>query len=112
MIERNMNYIERFSATELAQVINESLVFMCACPAQVASGILKLRELYDYQLTCQSEVGNQRQVHQAIAQSTAMAHAELEACMAQVLLLEGWDLATLTMPPALRARQLKELLAD
>ena len=36
-----MNYTERFSAAELAQVINESLVYMCACPAQVASSILK-----------------------------------------------------------------------
>lgn len=112
MIDRNMNYIERFSATELAQVINESLVYMCACPAQVASGILSLRELYRYQLACQSDTSNQVLVHQAIAHSTAIAHAEMEACMDQVLLLEGWDRATLTMPPALRARQLKELLAD
>ena len=78
----------------------------------LASGILKLRDLYHYQLTCQSDGNNQVMVHQAIAQSTVIAHAELEACMEQVLLLEGWDRATLTMPPALRARQLKELLAD
>ena len=107
-----MNYTERFSAAELAQVINESLVYMCACPAQVASSILKLRDLYHYQLTCESDGNNQVMVHQAIAQSTVIAHAELEACMEQVLLLEGWDRATLQMPPALRARQLKELLAD
>jgi len=30
---RSMTYTERFSATELAQVINESFVYMCACPA-------------------------------------------------------------------------------
>ena len=38
MVTQNMNYTERFSAAELAQVINESLVYMCACPAQVARG--------------------------------------------------------------------------
>ena len=111
-MKQNMNYTERFLATELDQVINESLVYMCACPAQVASAILKLRELYDYQLACQSDSSNQVLVHQAIAHSTVIAHAEMEACMEQVLRLEGWDMATLTMPPALRARQLKELLAD
>ncbi len=107
-----MTYTERFSAAELAQVINESFVYMCACPAQVAEGILKLRELYRYQMTCLNDTSNQVLVHQAIAASTIAAHAELEACMEKVLRLEGWDLTTLKMPESLRNRQMKELLAD
>ncbi len=110
--ERDMPYTERFSADELAQVISESFVYMCACPAQVAEGILKLRALYRYQMMCLSDAGNQVLVHQAIAESTAIAHTELEACMERVLQLEGWDRATLQMPESLRNRQMKELLAE
>lgn len=107
-----MNYTERFTSAELIQVINESLVYMCACPAQVAESILKLRDLHRYELACLADTRNQVLVHESIARSTAVAHAELEACMAQVLALEGWDLATLKMPAGLRERQMQDLLSD
>ena len=47
-----MDYEERFSDQELEQVIAEGLIYMCACPAQVAETIRTVRSLYRYQLGC------------------------------------------------------------
>jgi hypothetical protein len=37
---------------------------------------------------------------------------QLEACLEDVLEIEEWDRATLTMPEGLRARQVREMLDD
>jgi len=76
---------------------------MCACPAQVARQILSARELYAYQRDCVSGGAHNDHVHVRIAEATRLAHAELERCLDDVLELEGWDKATLTMPEGLRA---------
>jgi hypothetical protein len=108
----SMEYEERFTSAELVQIIDEGLVYMCACPAQVADAMRKLRELHRYQLDCLQDPQNASPVHQAIAASTVRAHAQMQECLIQVLELEHWDRATLTMPEGLRQRQLQEILGD
>ena len=44
--------------------------------------------------------------------SVDRAHQELEACLFDVLELEGWDLEELEMPPGLRELRMQELLDD
>jgi len=107
-----MVYEERFSDVELAQVISEGLIYMCACPAQVAEAIRKVRELYRYQMNCLQNSENERIVHQTIADTAAATHAQLQDCMDQILVLEKWDRKTLQMPPYLRVKQLKEISSD
>jgi hypothetical protein len=107
-----MEYEERFTNAELVQIIDEGLVYMCACPAQVADAMRKLRELHRYQLNCLEDSENALAVHRAIAASTVLAHAQLQDCLDHVLDLEQWDRATLTMPEGLRQRQLKEILGN
>ena len=107
-----MSYSERFSDQELARIVDEGLIYMCACPAQVAQMLRSVREMYRYQLNCLSDAGNDARVHQAIADTAIVTHAHLEACMEQILVIEQWDRDTLTMPPHLRKRQLKELAGD
>ena len=85
---------------------------MCACPAQVAEAIRKLRGLYLYQLNCLEDSENSVAVHQLIAKNTLAALAELEECMEQILVLEQWDRTTLKMPEGLRRRQMIELLGE
>ncbi len=85
---------------------------MCACPAQVADTIRKVRALYYYQLQCLNDPNNETEVHQSIGRSAALAHTELQNCMEKILELENWDRATLTMPPALRIKQAGALLND
>ena len=53
-----MTYVEQFSDAELVQIIEEGLIYMCACPAQVADALRKLRELYRYQMTCLEDSTN------------------------------------------------------
>jgi len=110
--ETLMEYVERFTDAELEHIVEQGLIYMCACPAQVAEAMRKLRELYRYQLRCQQNPDNNSTVHTAIAQSTVQAHAILQDCLDQVVLLEQWDRATLTMPENLRERQLKSMLAS
>ncbi len=91
-----------FSNQDLKKIIDESMMYMCACPAQVARAILDMRKLHDYQIKCESDGAGQIEVHREIARATALAHAELERCMDRVLDIEGWDRKTLTMPAELR----------
>ncbi|MDT7517061.1 hypothetical protein [Rhodoferax mekongensis] len=44
-----MHYEERFTDKQLSNIVEPSMVYMCACPAQVAETIRKLRDLRQYQ---------------------------------------------------------------
>ena len=99
----------RFSPLQISKIIDQALVYQCACPAQVATTILELRDLHDYQLKCQSESATNLEVHRAIAQATEDTHARMEECLEQVLEIEGWDRETLTMPADLRKRPMKSI---
>ena len=107
-----MNYVEQFSDAELVQIIEEGLIYMCACPAQVADAIRKLRELYRYQMACLEDSANATIVHQTICNSVIISHAQLQDCMEHVLALEQWDRTTLRMPEGLRKRQIQEMQDD
>ncbi|MBT9505377.1 MAG: hypothetical protein IV109_02160 [Rhodoferax sp.] len=106
-----MQYEERYTDAELAQIIEQGLIYMCACPAQVADAMRKLRELYRYQQNCLAGLDNNPMVHAAILQSTVQSHAIMQDCLDTVIELEKWDRATLEMPANLRQRQLQELLS-
>ena len=97
----------QFSATQLSKIIDQALVYQCACPAQVATTLLELRDLYDYQAKCRESTETDKRVHEAIARSTAECHAVMERCLEQVLVIEGWERETLTMPLALQKRPTK-----
>ncbi len=107
-----MEYSERFSDGELAQIMEEGLIYMCACPAQVAETARKVRELYRYQINCIKDSGNDCTVHAAIAASAVLAHAELESCIEKILEIEKWDRATLQMPADLRKRQAEAISGE
>ena len=100
---------ERFNAAQVSKVIDQALIYQCACPAQVCRTIFELRELYDYQMNCAEGTANDRGVHETIAASTARAHQLMEECLAKVLEIEGWDLATLEMPLSLRKKHVRSL---
>ncbi|MCP5231284.1 MAG: hypothetical protein R3E45_03190 [Rhodocyclaceae bacterium] len=107
-----MQLDERFSNSELMKILDEATVYQCACPAQVAQSILQLRELFKYQDICRTGRGDDLGVHVRIMSSVDRAHQELEACLFDVLELEGWDLEELEMPPGLRELRMQELLDD
>ena len=107
-----MQYSERFSDQDLTQIVEQSLIYMCACPAQVAQALRTVREMHRYQLNCLTDASNDPRVHQAIADTATFTHAQLEDCMEKILVIEQWDRATLTMPPHLRKRQMQELASD
>ncbi|NVO06611.1 MAG: hypothetical protein HXX19_12090 [Rhodoferax sp.] len=107
-----MEYTEIFSDDDLEKIIDEGLVYMCACPAQVAESLRKVRAMYHYQLNCLSDGNNMAQVHRTIARTAISVQQQLEACLEEVLEIEQWDRATLTMPEGLRLRQHRELLDD
>ncbi len=98
---------EKYTAAQISRIIDQALVYQCACPAQVCKTLLELRELWAYQQNCLGKTDVDKAVHQAIALSTEIAHAEYERCLEALLQLEGWDLATLTMPDLMKAKALK-----
>ena len=107
-----MDYREQFTDEQLAYIIEQGLIYMCACPAQVAEGVRKLREIHRYQGTCINNPDNESAVHGVIANSVALAHQTMQDCLEDIIRMEGWNRTTLEMPAHLRQRQLKELLAD
>lgn len=100
---------EQFSSLQVSKVIDQALFYQCACPAQVCKAIFELRELHDYQMNCASDSSNDERVHQAIARSTEAAHQMMEACLQEILEIEGWDQATFEMPQALKKKPTKML---
>jgi len=103
---------QRFSEQQLEQIIEEAMVYMCACPAQMAVQLRKLRELYSYQQNCETDPGNDPEPHLEIARAASAAHALMEDCLSRVLAIEGWDMATLRMPEGLRRKRAEALGLD
>ncbi|GAB1234379.1 hypothetical protein [Ferrigenium sp. UT5] len=92
----------QFSDAQLSHILDQSLIYQCACPAQVAKHIIGLRDLFAYQQACLNQTDTDVAVHQRIASDAERAHAVLEACLHEILLLEKWDMQTLTMPASLQ----------
>lgn len=105
-------YEERYTDAELDFIVEQGLIYMCACPAQVAQTLRQLRALLKYQMHCTANPQNDLAVHAAIAKSTVQSHHIMQNCLDTVIALEKWDRATLTMPECLRQRQLQELQSD
>ncbi len=108
----NKQLFSRFTNQQLEQIIEEALIYMCACPAQVAEELLRLRRVYAYQKNCISEGSLLAEVHQCISEATESAHAVMEKCLDDVLVLEGWDLQTLKMPEGLRKLREEKINQD
>lgn len=101
-----------FDNLQVQGIIEEAMLYMCACPAQVGTEILRLRELYNYQQACISKGTVMASVHSKIADAAKQAHDVLEACLFQVLEMEGWDMNSLKMPEGLRELREQFLLDD
>ena len=99
---------KKFSDQQLKHILEQSVVYSCACPAQVCKALLQNRDLFAYQAACLNQTSTDTAVHQSIAKAALSTHREMEACLVEVLQLEGWDLETLTMPEALQKRMLDE----
>jgi hypothetical protein len=99
-----MEFQKQYRDDELEKIDFEALIYLCACPSQVAAEILRLRELIGRQSVCE-ETATDSGVHQLIAAAAIKAHALLEDCLTQVLAAEGWDRQTLKMPEGLRKRR-------
>lgn len=91
----------RYSRAQLIKIVEQAQLYQCACPAQLCKAIGQIRELHAYQRDCLTQTDTDREVHERIALSCEKNHAELERCLEDVLKLEGWNLATLDMPPGL-----------
>lgn len=104
-----MSLDKRFSDQQLTRILDQALVYQCACPAQVCRTLIGLRELHDYQMNCLDRTETDRKVHEAIAASAEAGHREMENCLQHILKLEEWEMSTLTMPLALRKLQEKLL---
>ena len=100
---------QQFEPSQISKLIDQSLVYQCACPAQVGKAIFELRDLYRYQMECLIDSDNDVQIHRAIAEATEKSHALMEACLARVLQIEGWNLATFELPPQIKRKMRKSL---
>lgn len=98
---------EQFSALQISKVIDQALFYQCACPAQICKAIFELRELHAYQMNCASDSSNDERVHQSISQAVQASHQLMEACLQEILEIEGWDPSTFEMPNALKNRATK-----
>lgn len=100
---------QHFSDEELMIILEQSIIYTCACPAQLCRAIESQRTLYKYQQNCLDMTETDKRVHKTIAETIEKTHAELEDCLDKVLRLEGWNLETLQMPEDLQKTLLCEL---
>jgi hypothetical protein len=99
----------KYSKAQLNQIREQSIVYQCACPAQVSTLMSEMRSLYEYQERCLNDSDVDVEVHRNIAAATSAAYLVIEQCLTDVLILEGWDLETLEMPERLRQKLLKQI---
>lgn len=99
----------RYSRDQLTLILDQAGVYMCACPAQVATQMLELRRLYQYQQNCMSEMPDLADTHRCIASAVLRAHAVLEEALDEVLRIEGWDTSSFAMPEGLRKMRDQQL---
>ena len=107
-----MIYEERFTDAELNSVIEQGMIYMCACPAQVADCLRTLRELLRDPNQCSENPHNDYEVHTAIARRVSAAHETMQRCLDEIVELEKWDRTTMLMPEDLRKRQMLAILSD
>ncbi|ADL54101.1 hypothetical protein [Gallionella capsiferriformans] len=98
----------KFSTEIISRILEQSMLYQCACPAQVCKNINEQRALYVYQQNCINMTDTDRAVHKCIADAVMQSHAAMEACLEVVLRLEGWDLTTYEMPENLKKMLLKQ----
>jgi hypothetical protein len=103
---------KRFSNQQLEQILDEAMIYLCACPAQVAEQLLQLRKVFDYQNKCISKGSLLADVHRRIADAVSITHTEMENCLTDVMRMEGWDPQTLKMPEGLRELRQKAMDQD
>lgn len=99
----------QYSNEVITSILEQSLIYQCACPAQVCKNINEQRALYAYQLNCINTTDTDRDVHQCIADAVIQSHTIMETCLAEVLRLEGWNTTTFEMPENLKKTILKQL---
>jgi hypothetical protein len=101
--------IQRFSDEVISKILDQSVFYQCACPAQVCKLINQQRDLFAYQTKCLDLTDTDRAVHQCIGDAVRRNHIEMEDCLEEILRLEGWDPSTYEMPEALKTRILAKI---
>ena len=91
-----------YSDEQISHIRNQSLIYRCACPAQICVAIDGMRELSRFEANCLDTDEGDREIHLLIKNVAERNHEALETCLSEVLEHEGWDLTTLKMPAALR----------
>jgi len=96
---------QRYPRESLHKIVEQAMIYQCACPAQICKAIGQMRELHKYQQECLIDQRADHAVHERISRAAEKAHAELEQCLHDVLALEGWNPTTLEMPTDLPKRR-------
>ncbi len=99
----------KFSQEALSHILDQSIMYQCACPAQVCALINQHRSLFNYQMNCLNATDVDCAVHQRIANTVSASHAQMEDCLEDILRLENWDMQSYDMPESVKARILKGL---
>lgn len=98
--------VKQFSDEQVQHILEQAMIYVCACPAQVCKAINEERFVFDYQARCLDMTDTDASVHRAIAEAIQRSHPILEDCLRQILILEGWDMSTLEMPKALQKKMI------
>jgi hypothetical protein len=99
----------KYTREQLMSIRQQAALYQCACPAQVSQLLAEIMKLFDYQKNCLNRTDTDLKVHRAIEQATLAAYPIIEQCLTDVLTLEGWDMATLTMPDVLKQKLLDSI---
>lgn len=98
----------RYPNEVITHIIEQSIIYSCACPAQICAVINKNRALFNYQQRCLNLTDTDKAVHQTIAKTTENIHILLEKCLEDILHLEGWDMETYQMPESMQKKLMSE----
>jgi len=98
----------RFSSEQLGKILEQAMLYQCACPAQVTRLLTEIHLLERYQQKCLDQTHTDAVVHQRIQDTLQAITPAVEACLETILHEEGWDMDSLEMPAALQKQLLDE----
>ena len=94
----------QFDDSSVKKIVNQAMIYQCACPAQVAELLLELRRVEAYEQECLEQENDElASTHVTISKAVREAHQVLEKGLDDVLDLEGWDRRSFDMPEHLRS---------
>lgn len=99
---------QRFSEAQLKHILEQSMMYSCGCPEELSEILLQLRNVRAQMDDCLADATTDAAAHQRVLDMLSVVTPHVEACLADILESEDWDMDTFSLPASRQERFLDE----